>query len=202
MKKDYFEEKSKIYESDSKRVDNVKNIADGMLEKLSFSKEDSVLDFGSGTGLLTEHISPFVKKIIVNDVSDAMNDKIQEKINNNRFPCEIEIDGTNICEEDMDVSLDGIISSMTVHHVQDVKALFEKFYAMLKPNGILAIADLETEDGTFHKEDTGVFHFGFEKEAFLQYAKEAGFVNLDIHTVSIAHKPYGEYPIFLLTGNK
>jgi hypothetical protein len=47
-----------------------------------------------------------------------------------------------------------------------------------------------------------VFHFGFEQEAFASWAKQAGFEDVKIEIVSVAKKPYGEYPIFLLTGLK
>lgn len=57
MKKDYFDVKSKGYETDEKRVDNVKNIADGIIRNVNLKKSDVLLDFGSGTGLLTKHIS-------------------------------------------------------------------------------------------------------------------------------------------------
>ena len=52
--KDYFSEKSKVYETEPARVDNVTNIADAILNKLTYDKTTTlVMDFGSGTGLLT-----------------------------------------------------------------------------------------------------------------------------------------------------
>lgn len=203
LNKDYFNEKSKIYESDNKRVDNVKNITDGIIQKDILKKSDIILDFGSGTGLLTQQISPFVNKIIANDISASMNQKLKEKIDNKKFDCAIDILPDSIHKEnDLLESLDGIISSMTIHHVEDIKALMKRFFSILKSKGIIALSDLETEDGSFHTEDTGVYHFGFDKNEFLQYAKEAGFIDLSIETVSIAEKPHGKYPIFLLIGRK
>ena len=203
MKKDYFHEKSKIYETDNKRVDNVTNIANAIKEKIELDDNHTLLDFGSGTGLLTEHISKYVKKIIANDVSASMNIKIKEKIKNQKFSCNIDVLSENITKVSPSLEpLDGIISSMTIHHVEDVQNIMKIFFNMIKKGGVLALADLEPEDGTFHKEDMGVFHFGFEKEEFLNYAKNAGFVDLEIKTVSVAEKPYGKYPIFLLTGTR
>lgn len=203
MKKDYFSHKSKEYEKDEKRVDNVTNIAQGIEKSVQLNKEDVLLDFGSGTGLLTERIAKHVGKIIANDVSESMNEQLDNKIQNNLFACEIEHSRDNLCTTDVKFEpLDGIISSMTIHHVEDVKALFKKFHTMLKPNGFIALADLEKEDGSFHKDDTGVFHFGFDKDEFAAWAKECGFSNVNIQTVSIAQKPHGDYPIFLLTAQK
>ncbi len=89
-----------------------------------------------------------------------------------------------------------------MHHVKNIQALFIDFYSMLNENGFIAIADLDLEDGSFHTEDTGVFHLGFDRTEVLNYAKEAGFKNLKIMPASIDYKPQGEYPIFLLVGNK
>ena len=202
-KKDFFEHKAKEYEQNAKRVSNVQNIADGILKEVSYTKDMHILDFGSGTGLLTQEIAPYVGNITAVDMSTAMNAVLSEKIEG--FACDLkvlEIDITKEKHEHLFSNLDSIISSMTIHHVEDIEDLFVKFYNMLGENGTIGLADLETENGSFHTDDTGVFHFGFEKEAFLQIAKKVGFRDLKVETVSVASKPHGDFPIFLLTGRK
>jgi 2-polyprenyl-3-methyl-5-hydroxy-6-metoxy-1,4-benzoquinol methylase len=198
--KDHFAHKAKDYEKETRRVDNVKNIANGILKNINFNKNMHILDFGSGTGLLTSQIAPYVNKITAIDMSQSMNEVLKQKISS--YPCELEVLQMDLSEEQPQNNYDCIISSMTIHHVKDIKKLFEIFYNLLKPNGTIALADLEPEDGTFHSTDTGVFHFGFDKNEFLNIAKEAGFKDLQIDTVSVAKKPYGDFPIFLLTGKK
>jgi cyclopropane fatty-acyl-phospholipid synthase-like methyltransferase len=202
-KKDYFAHKAHVYENNEKRVTNVQNIADGILKEITYTKDMHILDFGSGTGLLTQEIAPYVKAITAVDMSTAMNDVLQAKTED--FACELEVLELNITKEDYSDKLkdiDSIISSMTIHHIKDTEDLLKKFYDLLNENGTIGLADLETEDGSFHKEDTGVFHFGFDKETFLETAKKVGFKDLKIETISVSIKPYGEYPIFLLTGRK
>ncbi len=116
--------------------------------------------------------------------------------------CELEILEIDLATKQLNQEFDGIISSMTMHHVEDIVKMFDKFHGLLKENGTIAISDLDTEDGTFHKDDTGVFHLGFDREQFLNVAKESGFRNLKIQTVGFAEKPHGRYDVFLLTGNK
>ena len=78
--KDYFHEKSKVYETEPARVDNVTNIADAILEKLIYDKTSThLMDFGSGTGLLTAKIAPYVKKITTIDISPSMNEQLRSK---------------------------------------------------------------------------------------------------------------------------
>lgn len=199
-KKDYFENKAKTYENDSKRVNNVQNIADGILDKISYDKNMKIMDFGSGTGLLTSQIAPYVKKIVAVDMSKAMNEVLKSK--QDSYPCTLEVKQLDLANNDLDEKFDSIISSMTIHHVKDIEALLKKFYSMLEIGGTIGLADLETENGTFHKDDTGVFHFGFDKNEFYKIAKNVGFKNLEIKTISVATKPNGDFPIFLLTGIK
>jgi len=202
-KKDYFAHKAKDYEENSKRVSNVQNIADGILKNIAYTKEMHIIDFGSGTGLLTQEIAPYIKKITAVDMSDAMIEVLREKVPT--FPCELEVLKLDIMDENSSQTLqniDGIISSMTIHHLKDTEALLEKFYTLLDENGTIALADLETEDGDFHTDDTGVYHFGFDKDEFLSIAQKVGFKDLKIETISVASKPHGDFPIFLLTGKK
>ena len=200
MKKDYFQHKSKDYEKDSKRVKNVSNIADAIKRSVKFEMSMHIMDFGSGTGLLLEKIAPLVGKITAVDVSKSMITELAAK--RETIDCELEILEMDLSVSKPEAKFDGIISSMTMHHVKDISAMFHKFYEMLNEKGFIAIADLDKEDGTFHTEDTGVFHNGFDREEFISFAKNAGFKDLEIMSASSAVKPHGEYPVFLLVGYK
>ncbi len=164
MSKDYFELKAESYDKDANRVSNVDNIANSILSSIPFNKNMHIMDFGSGTGLLLERVAPFVKKITAVDVSESMTKQLSEKIKN--LDCEVEILQLDLTKTKLDMKFDGIISSMTMHHIEDTQAMFNDFYTMLNDNGVIAISDLDTEDGSFHTEDTGVFHFGFDRKAF------------------------------------
>jgi cyclopropane fatty-acyl-phospholipid synthase-like methyltransferase len=200
LSNDYFELKAESYDKDANRVSNVDNIANSVLNNIKLNKNMHLLDFGSGTGLLLERVAPFVKKISAVDVSEAMCKQLSEKIKN--LDCEVEILQLDLTKTKLAMKFDGIISSLTMHHVKDTQAMFNDFYAMLNNNGVIAISDLDTEDGSFHIEDTGVFHFGFERKPFQDKAIAAGFKNVKIINASIDEKPHGKYPVFLLTGNK
>jgi cyclopropane fatty-acyl-phospholipid synthase-like methyltransferase len=200
LSKDYFEQKAESYDKDANRVCNVDNIANSILNSFPFNKNMHIMDFGSGTGLLLERVAPFVKKITAVDVSEAMCKQLSEKIKN--LGCEVEILQLDLTKTKVNLKFDGIISSMTMHHIEDTQAMFNDFYTMLNDNGVIAISDLDTEDGSFHTEDTGVFHFGFDRKAFQEKAIAARFKNVKIITASIDEKPHGKYPVFLLTGNK
>jgi cyclopropane fatty-acyl-phospholipid synthase-like methyltransferase len=200
LKKDYFAEKAKDYDSEKSRTQNVDNIAQAILKEVPFSKEMNVMDFGSGTGLLLSKIAPHVSEITAVDISASMNAVLTSKLD--AIDCKLQIVEMDLTKETLDKKFDAIISSMTIHHIDNVLELFKKFYSLLGDNGTVAIADLDTEDGSFHTADTGFFHCGFDRDEFLTIAKSAGFKNLKIQTASTVKNEKGNYPIFLLTGNK
>jgi predicted TPR repeat methyltransferase len=160
----------------------------------------NIMDFGSGTGLLLSNIAPFVHSITAVDMSESMNKVLDEK--KDTFDCLIEIKKLDLSKDTLNMKFDNIISSMTIHHIENIEKIFIKFYDMLDDGGTIALSDLDTEDGTFHKEDTGVYHFGFDRDYFLNIAKKVGFVDLKMQTVGKVIKPYGEYSVFLMTGKK
>jgi putative AdoMet-dependent methyltransferase len=197
MSIDHFAGKADSYEQNPNRVDNVANIANAILGAVEFNRSMHIMDFGSGTGLLLERIAPHVGKMTAVDVSKSMNRQLQEK--RDRLPCELDILEVDLAQTNIPLQVDGIISSMTMHHIEDVGAMFEKFHAMVKGGGFIAISDLDAEDGSFHTEDTGVFHQGFDREEIARAAFEAGFQSVNVSSASVVHKPQGDFGVFLLT---
>ncbi len=199
-RKDFFAEKAEGYDGQKSSTQNVDNIAKSILKDLSFTKEMHIMDFGSGTGLLLSQIAPRVGEITAVDISPSMNGVLQLKMK--AIDCKLQILELDLTKETLHTKFDSIISSMTIHHIENVQEIFKKFYSLLNDNGTIAIADLDKEDGSFHTEDTGVFHYGFDRNEFLSIAENAGFRHLKIQTASVIDKPTGNYPIFLLTGKK
>ncbi|WP_019615364.1 class I SAM-dependent DNA methyltransferase [Psychromonas ossibalaenae] len=197
---DHFQHKAENYEQDRNKVNTVGHIANAVLKYLKLDKTMQIMDFGSGTGLLLEKIAPFVGRITAVDISSSMNKILEDKSDN--LGCELEILEIDLSKSSLDKKFDRIISSMTMHHIEDIQKMFKNFYSMLSDNGVIAIADLDIEDGSFHTQNTGVYHFGFDRETFLNAAKQAGFKNLNIVSAASAVRPNGEYNIFILTGNK
>lgn len=204
MNKDLFEAKAASYEQVNHRVANVERIAAAIVEKVQFTPDMQLMDFGSGTGLLLEKVlekaAPYVKAITAVDISLSMNEQLAQK--QESLPCDLEILQRDLTKESLGRTFDEVISSMTLHHIEDVEAMFCKLYGMLGEGGFIALADLETEDGSFHTEDTGVFHFGFEPEALIGFAERAGFKDIDVIVVSSVQKPERDYPVLLVTATK
>ena len=200
MNTDFFAKKAGTYEQNPNRVDNVENIARAIIAAVDLDRSMTIMDFGSGTGLLLERVAPYVGKISAVDVSPSMNAQLLAKTET--LPCELEMLQLDLEQSDLDRKFDGIISSMTMHHIKDVPAMFSKFHNMLDDGGFVAIADIDTEDGSFHSEDTGVHHLGFDRDEFADAASSAGFHDVTVTSASVVHKPQGDYPVFLLSAFK
>ncbi len=200
IQKDFFAAKAKGFDEQKCITQNVDSIAQIIIKNLSFSKEMHIMDFGSGTGLLLSQVAPYVGEITAVDISAAMIGVLQSKMD--KIDCKLQILEMDLTKETLDTKFDAIISSMTIHHIENVQEIFNKFYSLLKDDGTIAIADLDKEDGSFHSEDTGAFHNGFDRIEFLNMAKNAGFRHLNIQNASVVKKPTGNYPVFLLTGKK
>ncbi len=159
-----------------------------------------LMDFGAGTGLLSYFVAPKVDTIVAVDNSPSMLEQFREK--SSEFDCKTEIIQKDLSRETIEREFDGIISSMTAHHLEDIPALFSKFYTMTKRGGFIAIADLDSEDGTFHSDDTGVHHHGFDRDILRDMVEGAGFGNIKFDTVSTINKPHRDFTVFLMTAVK
>ena len=197
---DHFENKSKTWDMNSKRVQNAKGIADLIVNNIKLNKSMELMDFGAGTGLLSYFVAPYVEKIVAVDNSPSMLKEFHSKCDD--FSCETEVIEKDLSTETLDRKFDGVISSMTIHHLEDIPALLSKLYTMLDEGGFIALADLDSEDGTFHSDNTGVFHYGFDRHILAQYAQDAGFKDVSFSLASTISKPHAEFTVFLMTAVK
>ena len=108
----------------------------------------------------------------------------------------------DIVKNPLQREFDALISSMTLHHIEDLHAFFTSIYGAICEDGFIAIADLEKEDGSFHSDNTGVFHFGFEPEELVTIVLACGFKNVTCTNINSISKPQKDFGIFLLSATK
>lgn len=98
---------------------------------------------------------------------------------------------------------DLIVSSMTLHHIADTKALLRILLRLLRPGGYVALADLDREDGSFHGGKPGIAHHGFDRAELADWMEAAGFVDCRFSTAHRMDKQTDDgtirqLPIFLV----
>ncbi len=187
-------------------VKRAQDVAEAIKRQVPLDLKMDVMDLGAGTGLVSLALWPFVHSIRAVDSSRGMLAVLKQKVSElgitnvkTRF-CDLESD----CLRD-DVKWDLIISVMTFHHIADVPRLLRGLYGILKPGGILAIADLDTEDGGFHPDNAGIHHFGFDREKLKRLFEDAGFRGVEVSTAHKASKEVAsgatrEFSVFLMSG--
>lgn len=175
-------------------------IGAAMLARVPLRPDQTALDFGAGTGLITARLAGNVRSVIAVDVSPAMLAQLAAKP---ELAGKVTTVCQNLLEQPLGQQVDVIVSAMAMHHVQDTKALLQTLHAHLKAGGTVALADLDTEDGSFHPPETeGVFHHGFDRETFARDLQAAGFVAVDVQTACTVDKDGKRYSVFLATAGK
>jgi len=87
---------------------------------------------------------------------------------------------------------------MAFHHLTEPEAMIKKLKTKLSPAGLIAVIDLDKEDGTFHPDPVkmGVHHSGFAKEDIEKWAGKNE-LNVQVKIINTIHKNEKQYPIFL-----
>lgn len=179
-------------------------ISDGvfaaMRAAVPLTPELEVMDFGAGTGLVSERVAPLVGTIVAVDVSPAMLERLAAKP---ALQGKAEVVCQDITQRPLDRQVDLVVSAMAMHHVEDTRALMQAFHDHLRPGGRVALADLDAEDGSFHPPGIeGVYHDGFDREALAALMVEAGFEPPVFTTACTVDKDEKRYPVFLVTATR
>ena len=197
---DLFDHKADEWDKQSIPQQLSKTIGPAIIENIELNPQMEVMDFGAGTGLLTSHIAPLVKSVTAVDVSAAMLDQLTAKP---KLKEKVTACCQDILHEPLDKKFDLIISAMAIHHVKETALLIQSFAHHLKSGAQIALADLDSEDGSFHPPQTqGVFHLGFDRETFSLFLHEAGFEDIRFLTAHIIEKDGTDFPVFLVLASK
>ena len=175
-------------------------IGNTILKRVDFQPDMGVMDFGAGTGLISSHVASKVSQITAVDISEAMLEKLAAKP---ELKDKVHIVCQDITRQPLDTKFDVIVSAMAMHHVEDTAHLVKTFALHLAPGGQVALADLDSEDGTFHPADVeGVYHHGFDRDALQKILEQNGFTGIEFFTAHTVNKEGKDYPIFLVTATK
>ncbi len=194
-----FDQKAKEWDGSERRRELASSIAETIIKNVPLFKEMHLLDFGAGTGLMTKHLTPLVKNITALDFSSEMLKKLEENAKSWNG-AKVSTVHSDILKYESETQFDGIVSSMSMHHIEDLEALFQKFSTLLRADGFIAIADLDKEDGSFHDDgNEGVHHYGFEQALLTKLAEENGFRDVTfIEAYTFEKENNRNYPVFLM----
>ena len=201
-----FDAEAGTWDEDPGKVKLAGEVAQAIIRTARPGQDMDVLDFGCGTGLVALHLAPLVRSLTGVDSSPGMltvfraKAEAQGRANVTASLVDLEEGG------ELPGGFDLVVCSMTLHHVRDVPGLIRKLGAAARPGGQLCLADLDPEQGRFHSDNVGVFHFGLERDLVARAMAEAGFQDIGQETAAQVEKtgPQGvqSFSVFLLSGRK
>lgn len=201
----HFDSKARQWDDNPVFRERGLKIAEAVRAAVPLRRDMHALDYGCGTGLLSFPLRDELGAIMMADSSGGMLDVVREKIAAQGV--------TNMTALKLDLLADPapadrfdlIVTSMTLHHVPDTDHILRVFHDLLQPGGILCIADLDQEDGSFHGIEVDVHH-GFDRAELSRRAANAGFADVQFQTVFSIAKEQAigtrDYPVFLMTARR
>jgi ubiquinone/menaquinone biosynthesis C-methylase UbiE len=201
-----FDERAKDWDSDPKKVERARVVADAIRTVLPLTTDMTALEYGCGTGLLSFALQSDLGQITLADTSQGMLGVLGEKIAaagvTNLHPVKLDLATDTVPASRFDLTY----SLMTLHHIADVKDMLEKFHSLLKPGGYLLVADLDKEDGSFHTDGSTDVHLGFERSELQNMVQAVGFNDVRFSTAYEIRKKVGDgektFPVFLMSARK
>lgn len=198
-----FDERAKTWDEDPTKIARAQAVAQGILSQVPLAPAMTGLEYGCGTGLLSFALHPNLRNITLADNSTGMLTVLQEKIDVagilNMHPIRLDLMTDRLPEERFDI----VYSLMTFHHIPDTDKILNDLSALLTRPGYLCIADLDSEDGSFHGADFSG-HKGFDRNDLAQRASDAGFTNISFSSVFSISKglPPKDFSVFLMVAEK
>ena len=157
-----------------------------------------MLEYGAGTGLVTQALRDAVGPVTMADTSAGMraviNDKIASGTITDARVWDLDLTTGPIPPEQFDL----IVTVLTLHHISTLEPVLANFATLLVDGGHLCIADLEEEDGSFHGEGFDGHH-GFKHATLRSLLDRAGFTDVTFTRRHHIVRDSGTYPLFLAT---
>lgn len=128
------------------------------------------LEVGPGSGNLLNALAPHFDHLIAIDNSAEMLAKTEQAV--------IDLDNVSLHQQDFSqipdqANYDLVVAAMVIHHMPAPLAFFKKAAAVLKPTGLLVIAELCQHDQEWVREACGDLRLGFTPQALSQWAEHA-----------------------------
>ena len=166
-------------------------------QKITLSASDSVLDFGSGTGLLGFNFAKEAGSLSFADTSAEMLKQAQRKAQD----LGITVSTLNLSQSALSGSYNVVTSLLALHHTTDLRKALANLASCVAAGGYLCLSDLDPEDGSFHAPDVVPYN-GIDRSVVLEVLQEQG-LNVTFNDVIYVEKrPTREYPIFLIVAQK
>lgn len=194
-----FDEKAATWDTEPGHVERAEEVARRMAQELELRPTMTVLEYGAGTGLVSEKLADLVGPLTLVDTSEGMREVMRQKIEAGRLPEAVVLDFDVTDTNGTHGTYELVFTVLTLHHMEDTKAALEGFGRLIQPGGHLVVVDLDEEDGSFHGEGMHVHH-GFSRHHLEHLMHEAGFVDVTVGDCHYIEREDGRFPMFIAIG--
>lgn len=197
-----FDEKARSWDTPDRQA-RAEIVAAAIRDNVALAPSMRAIDLGAGTGLLGLALAGDVGEMVLAEPSAGMREVIAGKLASgppaNVRAIAFEVPDDPPAGERFDLA----VSMLVLHHLPDTSAALRAIFRLLRPGGLIALADLDTEDGSFHGPGAeGVHHHGFDRGELVSRAGEAGFADVEVRTATSIEDEDRTYPLFLLLGRR
>jgi predicted TPR repeat methyltransferase len=201
MTSSHFDERAATWDDDPGHVERADRVAAAIGEAIRLEPSTRMLEYGAGTGLVTQAMRDQVGPVTLADASAGMREVMERKLAAGALA------GARVVDLDLsrdaapDDHFDLIVTVLVLHHIPTLERVLDGFAQLLVDGGHLCVADLDAEDGSFHG-DGFEGHDGFERDQLQAQLEHAGFVDVTFMPCGDVQRPHGRFPMFLATARR
>jgi ubiquinone/menaquinone biosynthesis C-methylase UbiE len=176
MENNVFEQMAKRYDTEE-RIELAKVVTEVVRPEIRDSKSKSLIDYGSGTGLVSLALTDLVDSVLLVDSSKQMLEVAEAKISHKGIT-NAKVLHSDFTGETPELKADVILMSLVLLHIPDTKKILQELFNVLNEGGKLIIIDFDKNEDIYHPK----VHNGFVHEELKKTLSEVGFKSLEIET--------------------
>ncbi len=133
----------------------------------------TVVDLGTGTGVLLSRLSSLAQTVIGIDASTEMLQVARRNVEAQRL-ANVELRLGSLEHLPVpDHQADVMVANMVLHHVANPADVLREVHRGLRPGGLFLLADLATHTEEIYREKLGALWLGFERQELENWLEEA-----------------------------
>jgi len=176
MENNVFEQMANRYDTEE-RIALAKVIVKEVRAELRNSHSKSLIDYGSGTGLIGLELSNLVDSILLVDSSKQMLDVARAKIST-RGLTNSKVLYSDFTKETPELKADIVLMSLVLLHIPDTHKILQEIFTILHDGGKLIIVDFDKNEKINHPK----VHNGFSHDELKKSLSDVGFTSIKMKT--------------------
>ncbi len=171
MENNVFEQLAKKYDTEE-RIQLANIIVKEIREELQNNHSKSLIDYGSGTGLIGLELADLVNFILLVDSSEQMLEIANAKISSREI-ANSKVLHADFTKEIPALKSDIVVMSLVLLHIPETERILQALFNILNDGGKLFIVDFDKNDNVSHPK----IHNGFSHEELKRKLSKVGFTS-------------------------